>query len=310
MSGCGLMSTNFSVDIVLPTVRADASTVRRVVELPIPPAFAGLKILVVVDGPQTEAAWLALHALAAENSSVTLLCTRPNHHGWPAGASAARNTGIDHSSADWVLFLDDDTTPAPDLLYEYYAAMEHRLGPNAPTDVLPPFGFAGVTAFVAAEASLWAVVARCSGMLDAFTSASRAAHPPWSPTANLMLRRATFEPDAASHSGAPAAPPAAATASSAAASTASAPGPRADAVAADEPSEHDAECARLLPDAGPSPPAQHHRHPMSAEAAASAASASSSESSALRVSVAASRLSWCRFDETLPRNGGAEDVEI
>ena len=49
-----------SLDIVVPTVRANASSVRRVAELSVPPAFASLRILIVVDGPQSEEAmvWL------------------------------------------------------------------------------------------------------------------------------------------------------------------------------------------------------------------------------------------------------------
>ena len=117
--------------MVLPTVRADVSTLRRAIELPVPPAFIGLRFLIVVDGPQTEAAWEDLRSLAASNSSVSLLSTKPNHHGWPAGASAARNTGIDNSVADWVLFLDDDTQPEADLLFEYCAAMQQH-GPPLP----------------------------------------------------------------------------------------------------------------------------------------------------------------------------------
>ena len=69
---------------------------------------------------------------------------------------------IEHSLADWVLFLDDDTMPEPDLLFEYWVAMERQLGPSAPHDGLPAFGFAGVTSFVEREDSQWAVVARCS----------------------------------------------------------------------------------------------------------------------------------------------------
>ena len=97
------MSHDFrlSVDIVVPTVRANASGLRRVVELTVPPAFANLKIIIVVDGPQTADAWNALRSLAAERPLIQLLSTRPNHHGWPAGAGAARNTGIEHSSADF-----------------------------------------------------------------------------------------------------------------------------------------------------------------------------------------------------------------
>ena len=54
---------------------------------------------------------------------------------------------------------------------------------------------------------------------------------------------------------------------------------------ADEPSEREAEQVRLLPDSAADVRLPSVRH-------------------------AAARAPWCYFDEQLPRNGGAEDVEI
>jgi cellulose synthase/poly-beta-1,6-N-acetylglucosamine synthase-like glycosyltransferase len=36
------------------------------------------------------------------------------------GVSASRNLGLDESAAEYVLFLDDDVVPDPDLLAQYY----------------------------------------------------------------------------------------------------------------------------------------------------------------------------------------------
>ena len=161
-----------SLDIVVPAVRANASSLRRVAELSVPRAFAGLRILIVVDGPQSEEAWLDLRQLEAQHASVELLSTRPGPHGWPAGASAARNVGIEASAAGWVLFLDDDTTPQPDLLHRYAEAAEASLGGDlggtfngdlggdlGGGGALRVYGFAGATVFVAPPASPWAVAA-------------------------------------------------------------------------------------------------------------------------------------------------------
>ena len=179
-----LPSASFSVDVVIPTVRANASGIVSAINLPIPPALAGLRFLIVVDGPQRDAARRDLQALEDSCASrthgrVTLLATEPTKEGkWPAGASAARNVGISHSLADWVLFLDDDTTPDDALLYEYADALSHAASSSARV-----YGFAGVTHFEASPNSLWAVAARCSGLIDAL-SLPRQLHPPWSPTAN------------------------------------------------------------------------------------------------------------------------------
>ena len=150
-------------------MRANASGLARAVALDVPPALAGLRFIIVVDGPQPESAWIELRALARQRH-LELIATKPGRHGWPAGAGAARNTGIAHSRADWILFLDDDTTPNADLLHRYAEAMAATAG----SGLKNVFGFAGVTVFMAREDSLWAVAARSSGMIDAFSAASRA----------------------------------------------------------------------------------------------------------------------------------------
>ena len=238
------------VDVVVPTVRARADGIAQAVALDVPAAFSGLRFLIVVDGAHSDAAIAPLRELLAARPGCELLSTQPSRR-VPAGASAARNVGFAASDADWVLFLDDDTTPSPDLLHQYAEAAEAWLGdPDAPE----PYGFAGCTEFFAPAGSLWAVAARCSGMLEGFTAAGRYTCPPWSPTANLMLRRAAAPP--------PRGPDAA------------------------EPPPSGGERARLLGDGAAAAAADDE------EAAGGAAP------------------SCCRFDETLPRSGGAEDVDI
>jgi cellulose synthase/poly-beta-1,6-N-acetylglucosamine synthase-like glycosyltransferase len=45
----------------------------------------------------------------------TMQCNAKN-----LGASGSRNLGLDESAAEYVLFLDDDVVPDPDLLAQYY----------------------------------------------------------------------------------------------------------------------------------------------------------------------------------------------
>ena len=76
----------------------------------------------------------------------------------PAGASTARNTGLAASRAEWVLLLDDDVVPQPDLLFCYAQQLE-AWGSDPRI-----FGFAGVTHLVGEPTSLWALAVRLSGM--------------------------------------------------------------------------------------------------------------------------------------------------
>lgn len=286
-----------SVDVVIPTVRANAAGLRHAVGLSVPDAFAGLRFLIVVDGPQPEEAWSELAQLEAPH--VVLLSTQPGHHGWPAGASAARNVGIDRSDADWVLFLDDDTMPQPDLLHRYAEAAEEWL--HGTSDDPAVYGFAGATSFVAPPDSLWAVAARCNGMIDGFTNCWRAVHPSWSPTANLMLRR-TMDDDVSHCSDEDA---------------------EAAAEAIDVASEDAALLSPQLAHQGPRPPsppascacgggnsssdvAQPQLPPSPSMPGGQGCWAAGQRRAGRR----RRRLPWCRFDESLPANGGAEDIDI
>ena len=111
-------------------------------------------------------------------------------------------------------------------------------------------------------ASVWSTVARLSGMVDAFSASARSQHPPWSPTANLMLRRTAPASSADARSEAP---------------RDALAGQRAEEVA--EAEAQLTEEARLLPGRSADDGGR-------------------------------STLGWCAFDTTLPRNGGAEDVDI
>lgn len=57
------------------------------------------------------------------------------------GVAVARNTGLDQAKADWILFLDDDVRPAPELVSEHIACLKSNdkavvLGPMLmPKDV-------------------------------------------------------------------------------------------------------------------------------------------------------------------------------
>ena len=285
---------HLSVDVVIPTVRANAASLRRAVALSVPDAFAGLRFLIVVDGPQPEQAWKELAQLEA--ADVVLLSTQPGHHGWPAGASAARNVGVDRSDADWVLFLDDDTTPQPDLLHRYAEAAEAWLHDRSDEPAI--YGFAGATSFLAHPSSLWAVAARCNGMIDGFTGCSRATHPSWSPTANLMLRR-TMDDDA-SHSGDEDVETGVAEAIDGASEDAALLSPQQP-----QPPSPPASCVGVGGVGGGggggggggdgSDGAQPQQPPPSMRR---------------RAGRRRRRLPWCRFDESLPANGGAEDIDI
>jgi len=232
----------FHVDVVVPTLRANVETLRRIVSLPVPPSFESLRYYLVVDGSHS-----ANIVSLSDNQRVTVLSTDNGQRSLPAGASCARNTGIAASSAEWVVLLDDDVYPHPDLLYQYAQQLELAFGSCRQQNVAHIFGFAGVTELVGSPTSLWAETVRLCGMTVNFRIAALMRNPPWSPTANLMIRI-----------------------------------------------RHPAEQPELVEES------------LGCRARHSDGLVDDPEAGPLL----AARLAWCHFDESLPKSGGGEDVDL
>ena len=94
----------------------------------------------------------------------------------------ARNAGAAHATRDWILFLDADCEPAPDLLDAYFSApVDARVG-----------ALAGVVVPAAAPRS---VAERYATARNFLGQEAHLAHPylPRAVAANLLVRRAAFE---------------------------------------------------------------------------------------------------------------------
>jgi glycosyltransferase involved in cell wall biosynthesis len=125
------------VDIVSPTARLDIDYLTRICSLRVPERMR-TTFIIVVDSPDTLNERMGTHDIDQGASrlesilvnasaqgrtdyyrnNIRVRCNRTN-----MGASAARNRGIDESSAEFILFLDDDVLPEPDLLTKYEAAL-------------------------------------------------------------------------------------------------------------------------------------------------------------------------------------------
>ncbi|CCM03967.1 uncharacterized protein FIBRA_06123 [Fibroporia radiculosa] len=99
-----------------------------------------------------------------------------------SGASASRNRGLQESSAEWALFLDDDVTPEQNILVEAEKAI--RSNPAAA-------GFVGNAQFPVADTIATAAI-HLAGVTYFWDIAKKRADDPdlpWGVTANLIARR-------------------------------------------------------------------------------------------------------------------------
>ena len=97
----------WTTTIIIPCYKATA-TLERAVTSALQGAPEDLQLLLVEDGSPDDTGALC-DRLAARDARITAL-HRPN-----GGAGAARNTGLDAATGDWVLFLDADDELLPGL---------------------------------------------------------------------------------------------------------------------------------------------------------------------------------------------------
>jgi len=172
--GVGQLSSNqkITLDIVIPSFRADVKVLESIRMLSFPENLVR-NIIVILDDPT--------HPLPEEldswNSSPHLFIVRNEVN---LGASGARNRGIEEARSDWVLFLDDDIQPEPDLLHVYMNTIVNR-GGDAP-------GFVGVTRLPNSVNNFTKGIV-ASDILTFFDMAEYRNQMPWGVTANLLVRR-------------------------------------------------------------------------------------------------------------------------
>lgn len=106
------------LSVVIPVYNV-AATVRRAVESVLAQKVDGMEVLLVDDG-STDNSQLICNEIAREDSRVRVL-TRPN-----GGLSAARNTGIENATGDFITFVDSDDFLAPETYQDVLSLMREH----------------------------------------------------------------------------------------------------------------------------------------------------------------------------------------
>ena len=162
-----------AVDIVVPTYRCDTKVLKQILALRASvPAIVSFWI--VIDNPSSpfidDVRRLECNS---DNYSVNI---REHRSNW--GASAARNTGMDYSDADWIILLDDDVTPDSSLLDAYIGGIFRF--PNASVLV-------GSTHLPIPHNLVTKAMVACD-LIGSYVIAERRVDPPWGVTANLCVK--------------------------------------------------------------------------------------------------------------------------
>ena len=172
---CPAVSRKLTLDVVIPSFRVQLQFLEPVLNLKPSPTCTTM-FIIIIDDPHSPA------RIELETKFAARLDVRIRTNDKNLGAPASRNRGIKESAAEWIIFLDDDVTPQPDLLVE--AEKVIRANPNA-------VGFIGNAQFPPAD-SIFTTAAHLAGVTYFWDIAKKMPEEtdmPWGVTANLIARR-------------------------------------------------------------------------------------------------------------------------
>jgi glycosyltransferase involved in cell wall biosynthesis len=167
------------IDVVVPSFRINNNEfLERILLLRASKRMYG-KFWLVLDNPSTDHVQEVKKRVARVNEEHSL-----GHDGCNYFcnviyyASYARNTGFNYTTADWVLFLNDDVIPDSNILDSYMGIMRY---PDAKV-------FVGLTELPDDCNTWWTLCMRACNVGYFYSIATRMAHPSWGVTANLLVR--------------------------------------------------------------------------------------------------------------------------
>jgi glycosyltransferase involved in cell wall biosynthesis len=131
-------------------------------------------------------------ARSSSSSNVRVRCNATN-----LGASASRNRGLDESAAEFILHLDDDLYPNPDLLEQYCCKLGQILADRYNKNIV---GLVGLVQFPRSpHLPLRHAAVLMSYLTFMFEIAARDMyqHPAWGVTANILFQRTSVRFDLA-----------------------------------------------------------------------------------------------------------------
>ncbi|CAG8485352.1 11544_t:CDS:2 [Dentiscutata heterogama] len=162
-----------TLDIIVPTYRVQMQFLEPIIRLK-RSNTASTSIIFIVDNPNSP--YIRDLKKFEYDAFIKIRVQGKN-----LGASEARNRGLSESNADYVLFLDDDVVPQPDILIE--AEKVIRKYPNA-------CGFVGCTKFPDPHKAIFTSAVKMAGVTYFWDIAEQIEeNVPWGVTANLLVRR-------------------------------------------------------------------------------------------------------------------------
>ena len=172
---CPIVSRKLALDVVIPSFRVQLRFLEPMLNLK-PSPTCTIMFIIIIDDPDSPGRF-ELEAKFGSRPDVRIRTNDKN-----LGASASRNRGMKESAAEWIIFLDDDIMPQPDLLVEAEKVI------RANRDAV---GFIGNSQFPPAD-SIFTTAVHLAGVTYFWDIAKKMpteTDMPWGVTANLIARR-------------------------------------------------------------------------------------------------------------------------
>ena len=166
-----------TIDIVVPTFRCDPKYLDLIINITIP-KNRYTTIIIIVDSTDIN----KVKEIQTRYDYLSHVRVRINTKN--KGACYSRNRGIDESTADWILFLDDDIIPESDVLEKYYESVDQIHNSNQKYD-----GIVGLTRMSPTMDTLFINALTSSYVTYFYDIANKKEHPGWGVTANVCYRR-------------------------------------------------------------------------------------------------------------------------
>ena len=117
-----------TIDVVVPSFRTPIDLLRQMVGVQVPDRCS-VRFIIIVDDPQ---AYNLQDIIQLRSGNVRVRVNDTN-----VGASQSRNNGLNETTGEWVLFLDDDVEITDDCLVHYCNAIRERATTTAASSAPP-----------------------------------------------------------------------------------------------------------------------------------------------------------------------------
>ena len=166
-----------TIDVIVPTYRVQQKFLEPICNIQSNISNVSVNFIIIVDNPKADVKWLQEQATTRRDFKLRINPTN-------CGASHTRNVGIKESSAEYILFLDDDVIPDINILNAYIQSIQDTINNREEYD-----GYVGYSDLPIQPNRVFQTAVHFSNVSFFWRAALYMSIVPWGITANLLVKR-------------------------------------------------------------------------------------------------------------------------